>query len=111
MITTKRVKCFIAQSGGSNSKKDRNAVFFLYYTKKICRSRHIFVVYDIAVESGLQVWLLYNQVCKILHTKRVKKMRGISNEKKKDSTLLVPYSGVVRLHNADCRGCKADRRE
>ena len=28
VITTKRVKCFIAQSGGSNSKKDRNAVFF-----------------------------------------------------------------------------------
>ena len=35
----------------------------------------------------------------------------LNNEKKKNSTLLVPYSGVVWLHNADCRGCKADRRE
>ena len=38
-------------------------------------------------------------------------MRGISNEKKKHSTMLVPYGGVVRMHNADCRGRKADRRD
>ena len=38
--------------------KDLNYAYEIM--NKICRSRHIFVVHDIAVESGLRVWLLYN---------------------------------------------------